>query len=61
MFAQYPPFMENEDGNTEDIFQQIKAMEVDFEDDEVWESVSDEAKDLMSKMICREQDRLTSE
>lgn len=49
------PFEGTTDAEIED---SIKNLRFDF-DDEVWESISDEAKDLISKMLVYEKDRIT--
>lgn len=55
MLCGYPPF----DGNTEEeIFKAIQTQKYDFNDD-VWEQVSDEAKDLISKLLVPENERLS--
>lgn len=47
------------EGNTDaEIEENIKALNYDF-DEEVWENVSAEAKDLISKMLVYEKDRIT--
>lgn len=54
MLSGYPPF----DGQTqEEIFEAILQGEVDFED-EVWNEVSDEGKDLISRLLTTESERL---
>jgi len=51
----YPPF----DGDTEEeILLNVQAGEFDF-DDEVWDKVSKEAKDLICKLLVAEDDRLS--
>ena len=51
----FPPF----DGETQDeIFDWILEGEIDFSEGE-WDSVSDEAKDLVSSLLTNENDRLT--
>lgn len=55
MLCGYPPF----DGDTEEeILLNVQSGEYDF-DDEVWEKVSDEAKDLINKLLVPENDRLS--
>lgn len=55
MLSGYPPF----DGETQDeIYECILEGEVDFSDSE-WESVSDEAKELIQLMLTDETNRLT--
>jgi calcium-dependent protein kinase len=55
MLCGYPPF----DGDTEEeIFKAIQAQKYDF-NDEVWEHLSDEAKDLISKLLVPENERLS--
>lgn len=51
----YPPFYGE---NDQEILEAVVAGEYDF-DDEVWEEVSDEAKDLINKLLTPEKDRLT--
>ena len=51
----YPPF----DGDTEEeILLSVQTGEYDF-NDEVWDNVSDEAKDLIQKLLWAENDRLS--
>ena len=47
-----------EGSNDSEIEESIKALNYDF-DDEVWESISAEAKDLISKMLVYENQRIT--
>ena len=56
MLSGYPPY----DGESqEEIFESILKGDVDF-DDEIWESVSNEAKDLILKLLTSEENRLTA-
>ena len=55
MLCGFPPF----DGETQDeIFDSILEGELDFSEPE-WDSVSDEAKDLISNLLTNENDRFT--
>ena len=55
MLCGYPPF----DGDTEhEILLSVQSGQYDFEDD-VWDNVSDEAKDLIQKMLVPENERLS--
>lgn len=55
MLCGYPPF----DGETqEEIFESILDGEIDFSEEE-WEGVSDEAKDLICRLLTTESERLT--
>lgn len=47
MLAGYPPFYGD---NDIDVFTKVIAFEYDF-DDEVWDGVSDEAKDLIQRLL----------
>jgi calcium-dependent protein kinase len=49
------PFEGTTDAEIED---SIKSLKYDFEDD-VWESISEDVKDLISKMLVYEKDRIT--
>lgn len=49
------PFTGNTDAAIED---SIKNLKYDF-DEEVWDNASDDVKDLISKMLCYEKDRIT--
>ena len=53
MLCGYPPFIHSDE---EKIKQKILKMKVKFEDDE-WAAISDEAKDLISKMLLPEERR----
>lgn len=56
MLSGYPPY----DGESqEEIFDAILKGDVDF-DDEIWENVSDQAKDLILKLLTTEDKRLTA-
>lgn len=56
MLSGYPPF----DGETqEEIFASILEGKYDF-DDEEWEGVSDDAKDLINQLLTNENDRLSA-
>jgi len=56
MLSGYPPF----DGETqEEIYESILEGNVQF-DDEEWEYVSEEAKDLINKLLTNENDRLSA-
>jgi calcium-dependent protein kinase len=56
MLSGYPPY----DGDTqEEIFAAILKAEVEFDDD-VWEEVSDEAKDLIMQLLTSEDSRLSA-
>ncbi|EGC38218.1 hypothetical protein DICPUDRAFT_29047 [Dictyostelium purpureum] len=58
MLCGYPPFDDNKDIS---IFEQIRKALFDFPDEE-WKSVSDEAKDLIKRLLCVEpQKRYTCE
>lgn len=55
MLCGYPPF----DGDTEEeILLNVQSGEYDF-GDEVWDKVSDDAKDLIKKLLVPEDDRLS--
>ena len=55
MLCGYPPF----DGDTEEeIMLAVQTGEYEF-NDEVWDNVSDEAKDLIQKLLCPEDERLS--
>jgi calcium-dependent protein kinase len=55
MLCGCPPF----DGDSDkEIYDSIKSLKYDFED-EPWEKVSDEAKDLVSKILVEEKNRIT--
>lgn len=55
MLCGYPPF----DGDTEEeILLAVQSGTYDF-DDEVWDNVSDEAKDLIQKLLVPESERLS--
>ena len=55
MLCGYPPF----DGDTEEeIMLAVQTGEYEF-NDEVWDNVSDEAKDLIRKLLCPEDERLS--
>ncbi|CAI2366546.1 unnamed protein product [Moneuplotes crassus] len=56
MLCGYPPFASEDDAETVEL---INEGEVEF-DDEAWELISDEAKDLISKMLVTEKERLSS-
>ncbi len=53
----YPPFYGDDD---QEIIRMVKRGEFDF-DGEEWEDVSNEAKDLIKKLICKPERRLTAE
>lgn len=55
MLCGYPPFLSD---NTEDIVESILNMDYDF-DDEVWDIISADAKDLISKILVPESERLS--
>ncbi|CAI2365375.1 unnamed protein product [Moneuplotes crassus] len=55
MLCGYPPFYGE---NDQEILEAVIAGEYDF-DDEVWDEVSDEAKDLINNLLKPEQERLT--
>jgi calcium-dependent protein kinase len=55
MLSGYPPF---EGYNEEEIADKIVDIDYNF-DDPIWGSVSDTAKDLISKMLCDEVERIT--
>lgn len=55
MLCGYPPFYGE---NDKEILEAVIAGEFDF-DDEVWDEVSDQAKDLIKKLLVPEKDRLT--
>lgn len=54
MLSGYPPFFGN---NEREILENVLAGKYDF-DDEVWNSISDEAKDLIGKLLVPESERL---
>ena len=54
MLSGYLPF----GGDLAEVEADIRSLNYDF-DDEVWDSISDEAKDLISKMLVYEKDRIT--
>jgi len=55
MLCGYPPFYGEDD---KEILEAVIAGDYDF-DDEVWEEVSEEAKDIINKLLTAEKDRLT--
>jgi calcium-dependent protein kinase len=55
MLCGFPPFDGDDD---QEIYAAIKSMQYDF-DDEVWNEVSDDAKDLIQKILVEEKKRLT--
>ena len=57
MLSGCPPFFGEE---TSDILESVKIGKFDF-DTQVWKTVSDDAKDLVSKLLCKPEDRLTAE
>ena len=56
LLSGYPPFAGENDN---EIFQNISQMKFTFEGTS-WDGISNEAKDLILKMICKEGSRLTS-
>lgn len=52
----YPPFYGDDD---QEILKMVKKSEFDF-DGEEWEDVSNDAKDLIKKLICKPERRLTA-
>ncbi|EGR33764.1 hypothetical protein IMG5_039240, partial [Ichthyophthirius multifiliis] len=48
-----PPFT----GNQQEIYKKILQLQYDMDED-IWQSISDEAKDLIKKMLCPEEKRL---
>lgn len=52
----YPPFYGDDD---QEILRMVKRGEFDF-DGEEWEDVSNDAKDLIKKLICKPERRLTA-
>lgn len=52
----YPPFYGDDD---QEILRMVKKGEFDF-DGEEWEDVSSDAKDLIKKLICKPERRLTA-
>jgi calcium-dependent protein kinase len=52
----YPPFYGDDD---QEILKMVKKGEFDF-DGEEWDDVSNEAKDLINKLICKPERRLTA-
>ena len=55
LLGKYPPF----DGESEkEIFEAIQKQELSFSD-EIWTHVSDEGKDLISKLLVPEDERLS--
>lgn len=55
MLCGSPPFDGDED---QEIFTAIKNLDYDFSD-EIWDSISEEAKDLVSKILVFEKNRIT--
>jgi calcium-dependent protein kinase len=53
----YPPFYGDDD---QEILRMVKKGEFDF-DGEEWDDVSNDAKDLIKKLICKPERRLTAE
>ena len=53
----YPPFYGDDD---EEILRMVKRGDFDF-DGEEWEDVSNDAKDLIKKLICKPEHRLTAQ
>jgi len=52
----YPPFYGDDDA---EILLAVQKTKFDFEGDE-WDEISKEAKDLIKKMICKPEKRLTA-
>ena len=57
MLCGYPPFFGDDD---REIIESVRVGEFDF-DGEEWEDVSAEAKDLISRLICKPELRLTAQ
>ena len=56
MLSGYPPFYGE---NDIEVFEKVINYQYDFED-EVWNDVSDEAKHLVTKLLCEAKNRLTA-
>ena len=52
----YPPFYGDDD---REIIEMVRKGEFDFPEEE-WDDVSEEAKDLISKLVCKPEMRLTA-
>ena len=57
MLSGCPPFFGEE---TEAILESVKKRDFEF-DTKIWETVSDDAKDLIIKLLCLPKDRLTAD
>jgi calcium-dependent protein kinase len=57
LLSGYPPFF----GETDhEVYAEIIKGDYDFEE-EIWEDISDNAKDLICKLLCKPEERLNSE
>ena len=57
MLSGCPPFFGEE---TKTILEMVKKRDFEF-DSAIWEHITDDAKDLISKLLCLPEDRLSAE